>query len=88
MLLDVYLCGWLVATVAALIAATQCSDRGMSRPLCVVSLGILVGALWPVLVVGVVELLAIVAFAKGMRIGRSRPSNQAFMERDEELIWT
>jgi hypothetical protein len=41
-----------------------------------------------VLVVGVVELLAIVAVARGMRIGRSRPSNQAFMERDEELIWT
>ena len=88
MVLDVYLCGWLVATVAALIAATQFSDRGMSRPLCVVSLGILVGALWPVLVVGVVELLAIVAVAKGMRMARSRPSNQAFVEWDEELIWT
>ena len=88
MVLDVYLCGWLVATVAALIAATQFSDRGKSRLLCVGSLGILAGALWPVLVVGVVELLAIVAVAKAMRIGRSRPSNQAFMERDEELIWT
>ena len=88
MVLDIYLCGWRVATVAALIAATQFSDRGKSRPLCVLSLGILVGALWPVLVVGVVELLAIVAFARGMRMGRSRPSNQAFVEWDEELIWT
>ena len=76
MVLDVYLCGWLVATVAALIGATQFSDRGKSRPLCVGSLGILVGALWPVLVVGVVELLAIVAVAKGMRI-REKSSVQS-----------
>ena len=88
MVLDVYLCGCLVTTVAALIAATQFSDRRMSRPLHVRSLAVVTGALWPVLLIGAVELLAIVAVAKAMGIGRIRPSDQARMERDEELIRT
>jgi hypothetical protein len=51
----VYLCGWLVTTVAAAITATHFSDRGMSRLLSVGSLAVLAGALWPVLVIGVVD---------------------------------
>ena len=82
----VYLCGWLVTTVGAAITATHFSDRGMPRALSVGSLAVLAGALWPVLVISVVELLAVVAVAKGMRMGRTLPSDQAPTERDEELI--
>jgi hypothetical protein len=83
----VYLCGWLVTTVGVAITATHFSDRGMSRPLCVGSLAVLAGALWPVLVIGVVE-LAIVAVAKGMSMRRTLRSEKAPTERDEELICT
>jgi len=62
----------------------------MSRPrlLSVGSLAVLADALWPVLVIGVVELLAIVAVAKGVRMGRTLRSDQAQTERDEERICT
>ena len=43
MMLNVYLCGWLVTTIGALVAANWLSDRRMSRPL---SLGCSLS--WPV----------------------------------------
>ena len=86
MLLNVYLCGWLVSTIGALVAAHWLSDRRMSRPLSRGSLAVLAGVLWPVLVVGVVELIAIVVVARRMRAASARQSDQAPMERDEVLI--
>jgi hypothetical protein len=44
-------------------------------------LAVLAGALWPVLVVGVIELIAIVAVARTMRAASARQSDQAPMER-------
>jgi hypothetical protein len=84
----VYLCGWLVTTVGVAITATHFSDREMSRPLSVGSLAVLAGALWPVMVIGVMELLAIAAVAKGMRTRRTLRSENAPTEREEELICT
>ena len=86
MLLNVYLCGWLVTTIGALVAANRLSDRRRSRPLSVGLLAVLAGVLWPVLAVGVVELIAIVVVARGMRAASARQSDQAPMERDEVLI--
>jgi FtsH-binding integral membrane protein len=85
-LLNVYLCGWLITTIGALVAANRLSDRRMSRPLPLGSLAVLAGVLWPVLVVGVVELIAIVVVARKMRAATARQSEQAPMERDEVLI--
>jgi hypothetical protein len=88
MLLNVYLCGWLVTTIGTLVAANRLSDRGMSRPrpLSLGSLAVLAGVLWPVLVVGVVELIAIIVVVRRMRAASARQSDQAPMERDEVLI--
>jgi len=82
MLLNVYLCGWLVTTIGALVA----TDRRRSRPLFVGLLAVLSGVLWPVLAVAVVELIAIVVVARGMRAASARQSDQAPMELDEVLI--
>jgi hypothetical protein len=84
MLLNVYLCGWL--TIGALVAANRLSDRRRSRPLSVGLLAVLAGVLWPVLAVGVMELIAIVVVARGMRAASALQSDQALMERDEVLI--
>jgi hypothetical protein len=46
----------------------------------------LAGVLWPVLAVGVVELIAIVVVARGMRAASARQPDQAPMQRDEVLI--
>ena len=86
MLLNVYLCGWLVTTIGALVAVNRLSDRRTSRSLSLGSLAVLAGVLWPVLVVGVVELIAIVLVARRMRAASARPWNQAPLERDDELI--
>ena len=81
MLLNVYLCGWVLTTIGTLVAVSRLPDR--RRPQL---LAILAGALWPVLVVGVIELIAIVAVARTMRAASARQSDQAPMERDEVLI--
>jgi len=86
MLLNVYLCGWLVSTIGALVAAHWLSDRRMSRLLSRGSLAVLAGVLWPVLVVIVVELIAIVVVARWIRAAGARQSGQAPMDRDEVLI--
>jgi nitrate reductase NapE component len=51
MLLNVYLCGWLVSTIGALVAAHWLSERRRSRLLSRGSLAVLAGVLWPVLAV-------------------------------------
>jgi len=81
MLLNVYLGGWMVTTIGTLVAANWLSDR--RRPHL---LAVLAGALWPVLAVGVVEVIVIVAVARTMRAASARQSDQAPMERDEVLI--
>jgi len=86
MLLNVYLCGWLVTTIGALVASNRLSDRRRSRTLFVGLLAFLAGVLWPVLAVAVVELIAIVVVARGMRAASARQSDQAPMELDEVLI--
>jgi len=75
MLLNVYLIGSLVTAIGvggALVAANRLSDRRRSRLLSDGSLAVLAGALWPVLVVGVVEMLAIKAVVDTMRAASAR----------------
>jgi hypothetical protein len=88
MLLNVYLIGWLVTAigvVGALVAANRLSDRRRSHLLSDGSLAVLAGALWPVLVVGVVEMLAIKAVVETMRAASAPLSHQALIEWDDGL---
>lgn len=70
MLLNVYLLGWLVTAIGvgvALVAADRLCDRRRTGLLSVGSLAAFAGALWPVLVVGVVEMVAFRAVVETMR---------------------
>jgi hypothetical protein len=80
MLLTVYLCGWLVTTIGALVAANWISDRRISSPLAHGSLAIVAGVLWPVLVAGLAELVAIVIVTRRRRVAIARQQDWASTE--------
>ena len=82
MLLIVYLCGCLVTMIGVLVAASRFGDRRVSQSLHGL-FAVLAGVLWPVLVVGVVELIAIVVLARRMRAANGGQADQAPMQRDE-----
>ena len=86
MLLNVYFGAWLVTTIGALVVATRLSDRRRSWRLSHGLVAVLAGALWPVLVVGVVELLAIVAVMKAIRGASAHPSDQTPKVQEDALI--
>jgi predicted anti-sigma-YlaC factor YlaD len=67
MWLTVYLCGWLFATICALAVAERVS--GSERPSAHVSLGVgvVAGALWPVVIAGLVQMAAIALIARSCR---------------------
>jgi hypothetical protein len=81
-LLTVYLCGWLVTTIGALVAVNWFSDRRTSSPLAHGSLAVLAGVLWPVLVVGFAELVAIVIVSRRMRTTVAHRDDCASAEHD------
>jgi hypothetical protein len=83
MLLNVYLCGWVVTTIGTLVAVNRLPD--CRRPHLLAALA---GSLWPVLVVGVIELVAIVVLARSMRTAGVRHARQAAMERYDELTFS
>jgi len=62
-LVVIYLCGWLPVTFAAYAASKRLADKRSpaSRPLFV---SLIAGGLWPVLVVGMVELSSIMVYMK------------------------
>jgi len=64
-LIAIYLIGWLPVSVAAYAAGTRLADR-RARPdqplMVVVSLG--AGAIWPLLVVGLVEMSSVMVLTK------------------------
>jgi len=65
MLVAIYLIGWLPVSIGAYAAGTRLSDRRApaDQPLMLVfSLG--AGAIWPLLVVGLVELSSVVVLTK------------------------
>ena len=59
----IYLSGWLIGTIAAYTAARHPNDRCVPtpHPLCV---SVIAGALWPLLLVGLVELSSVVMLTK------------------------
>jgi hypothetical protein len=62
-LLVIYLCGWLPITFAAYAAARRLTER-RSPPDHQLMVSTIAGAIWPLLVVGLVELSSIMVFTK------------------------
>ncbi|WP_110320285.1 hypothetical protein [Mycolicibacterium moriokaense] len=64
----IYLSGWVIGTIAAYTAARHLHDRcePSPHPLCV---SVLAGALWPLLLVGLVELSSVVMLTKAQPKG-------------------
>ena len=64
----IYLSGWLIGTIAAYTAARHLHDRcePSPHPLCV---SVVAGALWPLLLVGLVELSSVVMLTKAQSKG-------------------
>jgi hypothetical protein len=62
-LVFVYLCGWLPVTLAAYAASKRLADKRAPapRPLFV---SLIAGGLWPVLLVGMVELSSVIVYMK------------------------
>ena len=73
MLLQFYLCGWMAAIVAALIVPGRQGADETPAPPSHWPLVVVTGALWPVLVVGLVQLVLIVLLAKMMRATTPAP---------------
>jgi hypothetical protein len=64
----IYLSGWLIGTIAAYTAARHLHDRcePSPHPLCV---SVVAGALWPLLLVELVELSSVVMLTKAQSKG-------------------
>jgi biotin transporter BioY len=67
MWLNVYLCGWLVTAVISLVFANESRELRIAPPLTRGVVAVIAGALWPVLVVGILELACIVLLANKLR---------------------
>ena len=59
MWLTLYACGWVLTAYAALAFADALRDRSMSRPVTPLLVAVLAGALWPLLVIGLLEVLCV-----------------------------
>jgi biotin transporter BioY len=77
MLVLLYLCGWLVSSAVAYAVADAVWQGRQPRPFARGSLAVVAGALWPVLVLGLVEFAAIAATAKAARSGGRRSNEPA-----------
>ena len=64
MLLNLYAVGWLATTIGMLFAAAKIPSCREVRLSCVVSIAVTAGALWPALILGSVEIIAIAAVTK------------------------
>ncbi|MGE2690149.1 hypothetical protein [Mycolicibacterium pulveris] len=62
-LVAIYLCGWAVVTVGLYVAGKRLAERG-SAAARTLGVSVLGGALWPLLLVGVVEASSIVVLTK------------------------
>ena len=81
-LLVVYLTGWVVTSICAFFAANRLRIKSHPAPPYFTALIVLAGALWPLLLVGVVELGSIITYAKL----QSRPPQRALAARPPQLV--
>jgi len=66
MILTVYAAGWFATTIGLLIAAANVPAWKEVGMRCVGSIAVAAGALWPLLVIGVIQLIAVAAAANVM----------------------
>lgn len=64
LLVNTYLCGWLVTTTVVIFAADRFSAQSRVRPGLRMSLAVLCGALWPLVILGILELGFVAMLAK------------------------
>jgi hypothetical protein len=63
--IDLYLWGWILTTAVTFLAARRFADETSAPPVeSLAKVSVIAGALWPVLVVGVVELGSLVTISK------------------------
>ena len=67
LLVNTYLCGWLVTTAVVIFAADRFSAQTRVRPVLRMSLAVLCGALWPLVILGMLELGFVAMFAKAIK---------------------
>ena len=79
MWLDAYLYGWAIVSICALAFAEALHELRPSQPVARGLLAVLAGALWPVLVLGGLELLGIVFFAKSVRNPEPAPPGEPLL---------
>ena len=66
MILTAYAAGWFVTTIGLLVAATNVPAWKEIGMLCVGAIAVAAGALWPLLIIGVIQLTAVAAVANAM----------------------
>lgn len=82
-MLTLYLCGALIATVAAILATIQLADpRTSVSPLTRVSVAALAGALWPVVAAGALSLAVVMPLLRRLETASDAKSD-AFVCREE-----
>jgi hypothetical protein len=67
MWLTVYVCGWLITTIGALVVVDMKSTSDRPPLLTRVSCGVVAGTVWPVVVTGLVQAAAIAVIARVVR---------------------
>ena len=67
LLVNTYLCGSLVTTAVVIFAADRFSAQSRVRPGLQMSLAVLCGALWPLVILGMLELGFVAMFAKAIK---------------------
>jgi hypothetical protein len=64
----VYLGGWAITTLVTLVASRRLAD-GSTTPLSSVGFSLLAGLIWPLMVLGLVELSSVAAYSAAMSLG-------------------
>ena len=84
-MLTMYLCGALIAAVAVIGGSIRFSvPQTAETPLTRLAVAVLAGAIWPLLVVGAVQVLGISVLSRWMRAAPSAQAEAA--QRTEELV--
>ena len=64
-MIGLYLCGWILTTAVTFLAALRFADERSAPPVeSLAGVSVIAGAVWPLLVVGVVELGSLVTVSK------------------------
>lgn len=80
-MLTVYLCGWLITSIIAVVAAKKAHAGREMQPAYRGCLAVLAGLVWPVLVIGAIQLVVIAFLARS--IAASSLSERELITADE-----